>query len=73
MNTSKKHGAGLGILLACSSAVATGTFGIFLHYMAELGLSDDTVTLIGPVFMFFAFLIIALIKDRNLLKPVKST
>lgn len=72
MNTSKKHGAGLGILLACSSAVATGTFGIFLHYMAELGLSDDTVTLIGPVFMFFAFLIIALVKDRNLLKAPRK-
>ena len=72
MNANKKHGAGFGIFLACSSAVATGTFGVFLHYMAELGLSDDTVTLIGPVFMFLAFLTIALVKDRSLLKAPKK-
>ncbi len=60
MELKKKHGASLGILFACSSAVATGTFGLFLHYMSEFGLSDETVTLIGPVFMFLGFLAISL-------------
>ena len=47
-------------------------FGIFLHYLSAFGLSDDTVTLIGPVFMFIAFLLIALIKDRRLLLAPKK-
>lgn len=72
MDAKKRRGVGFGIFLACSSAVATGTFGIFLHYLSAFGLSDDTVTLIGPVFMFFAFLLVALIKDRKLLLAPKK-
>ena len=72
MDAKKRKGVGFGIFLACSSAVATGTFGIFLHYLSAFGLSDDTVTLIGPVFMFIAFLLIALIKDRRLLLAPKK-
>ncbi|MEG0681849.1 MAG: DMT family transporter, partial [Eubacterium sp.] len=72
MGSNKKKGVGFGIFLACSSAFATGTFGIFLHYMAEFGLSEDTVTLVGPVFMFFAFLAICLIKDPKSLLVEKK-
>lgn len=66
--TTKKHGIGFGIFLACSSAVATGTFGVFLHYLSAFGLNDDTITFIGPAFTFLAFTLFALVKDRNLFK-----
>ncbi|MEG0377800.1 MAG: EamA family transporter, partial [Eubacterium sp.] len=72
MGSIKKRGVGFGIFLACSSAIATGTFGLFLHYMSTFGLSDDTVTLVGPMFMFFAFLIIALIKGPKTLRPPRK-
>ncbi len=69
----KNKKSALGILLACSSAVATGTFGVFLTFMAGWGLSDETVTLIGPAFMFLVFLCITLIQKgiKGLIVPQK--
>lgn len=73
MNIFKNKGPARGILLACSSAVATGTFGVFLTYMAEWGLSEETVTLIGPASMFLVFLVITLIQKgiKGLVVPKK--
>lgn len=73
MNILKNKGPGMGILLACSSAVATGTFGVFLTYMSDWGLSDETVTLIGPAFMFLVFLTITLAQKgiKGLIVPKK--
>ncbi|MEG1432998.1 EamA family transporter [Eubacterium sp.] len=61
MNLAVKHKSTIGITLACSSAIATGTFGLFIRYFEQVGISEDGVTLMTPFFSFLGFLVVGLI------------
>ena len=64
MSTKK---ATFGIFLACSSAIATGAFGMFLNYLYEFEMSDMFITVFTPLFPGIAFLIYTLIKNPKAL------
>ena len=52
----------------CLAGILWGTSGIFVHYMAPLGLTTIQMTAIRGTVSFIAMAIFALIKDKNLFK-----
>ncbi|MBS6339491.1 MAG: EamA family transporter [Eubacterium limosum] len=64
----RHKGAAYGVLLAASSAVATGTFGVFLNYFDSLGISENAMSTFTPLAVFAFYLIYTLITQPKVLK-----
>ncbi|MEG0810673.1 MAG: EamA family transporter [Eubacterium sp.] len=68
MNLIKHKGASYGLILAMASAVATGTFGVFLNYFNDLGISENALSTLTPMTVLCFYLIYTLIKQPKVLK-----
>lgn len=60
MNIKSKKST-IGILLASSSAIATGSFGLFVRYLDGFGVSENAITILTPLLAFISFFIIGMI------------
>ncbi len=66
------RGVIFGIFLAAVSAVTTGTFGLFLNYFSDLGISEDAVSTFTPLVLFIIYLVYTLITQPQVLKLPKK-
>ncbi|MDO4287864.1 MAG: EamA family transporter [Eubacterium sp.] len=64
----RNNGVVLGVFLAGTSAVATGTFGLFLNYFSDLGISDAAMSTFTPLAVFLVYLIYTLATQPKVLK-----
>ena len=68
MSLLRHKGAAYGVLLAASSAVATGTFGVFLNYFDSLGISENAISTFTPLAVLSFYLIYTLVTQPKVLK-----
>ena len=68
MSLLRHKGAAYGVLLAASSAVATGTFGVFLNYFDSLGISENAMSTFTPLAVLSFYLIYTLVTQPKVLK-----
>lgn len=61
-------GSTFGLLLAGTSAITTGSFGVFLNYFSSLGISNDALSTLTPMAVLSAYLIYTLITQPKILK-----
>ena len=64
----RHKGAAYGVLLAASSAVATGTFGVFLNYFDSLGISENAMSTFTPLAVLSFYLIYTLVTQPKVLR-----
>ena len=68
----KNRGVVFGVFLAGTSAVATGTFGLFLNYFSDLGISDNAMSTFTPLAVLSVYLIYTLTTKPQVLRLPKK-
>lgn len=58
-------------LLAIIAGILWGTYGTFATFMMDLGLREETISLIAPLFLAVVFLLLVLMKNYRKLKVAK--